>query len=134
MGMNNSAVEWSIIGYISVVGSSLNIVYGLYRYFYFNIHLGYQLFDAPFDLGSSENIGVSRSVEMKTQGTKDGFIQGIQGVLKESNNLSLPEMMDGIRVLCGESSDNSQSAATEMASRKKKNTKCVVYEEAPLSI
>ena len=29
--MNNSAVEWSVIGYISVVGSSLNIVYGLYN-------------------------------------------------------------------------------------------------------
>merc|ERR1711998_24016 len=65
--MNNSAVEWSIIGYISVVGSSLNILYGLYRLFYFNIHLGYQIFDAPFDLGPSENIGVSRSVDMKSQ-------------------------------------------------------------------
>ena len=35
-------------------------------------------FDAP-DLGLSENIGVSRSVEMKTEGTKDGFIQDIGG-------------------------------------------------------
>ena len=79
-------------------------------------------------------MGVSRSVDMKSQDRKDGFIQEIQGVLRESNNLSLPEMKDGIRVLCEESSDNSQSANIEMIGRKKKNPKSVVYEEAPLSI
>ena len=42
-------------------------------------------------------------------------------------------MKDGIRVLCEESSDISQFVTTEMIGRKKKNPKCVVYEEAPLS-